>query len=156
MTATNNKVSDEELLRAIWLLQVRTTARGCIDNYVGDRKGLASASSRKYAQDIHIISRSNLSVPLSNGHLRKRLVRLIDQGKVQWSLRNCTFWIDNELAKDVFDYACDWWANNGVPSGYDENSESMRCKKIDDFDSLVDRLENELVEKFGKFHGAIQ
>jgi hypothetical protein len=58
------------------------------------------------------------------------------------------------LAKNVFDYACEWWRKNGVPIGYDEISKAMRCEKVEDFDSLANQLENELIKKFGKFQAA--
>jgi hypothetical protein len=143
------KVSDEELLAAIWLLQVRNTARGCISNYVGNRKGITSQSMQNYAQDINLMSREKLGVQLSNGHLRKRLIHLIEGGLVQWSVRSCSFWINNEKAKEIFDYACEWWANHGVPSGYDQERKAMRCEIIEGFDDLAEKLEKDLVERFG-------
>lgn len=146
-----NKVSDEELLNAIWLLQVRKTAKGCINNYFGGLSGLKSDSSRRYASDIHLVcDRHQIDVDLSSGHLRKRLIQLIDGGFLQWGTRKCTFWIDSEKAKEVFDYAVSWWQSKGVPSGYDQDKKSMRCEKIEGFDELVKELEEELVYVFGE------
>lgn len=144
------KVSDEELLAAIWREQVRTTARGCVDHYVGGRKGLCGESSQHYAQDIHIVSRERLGVPLSKGQLRKRLVRLIEGGKAQWSVGDCTFWLNNDKAKEVFSYARAWWTDRGVPSGFDEETRGMRCVTIEGFDDLAIQLAEELLGKFGE------
>ncbi|MGZ4968074.1 MAG: hypothetical protein ACXV8O_01545 [Methylobacter sp.] len=151
LAASRMKVTDEELIKAIWILQVKKSARGCIHNYIGDRKGVASESHLKYSQDIHIMSRHQLGVDLSNGHLRKRLVTLIESGAVQWSTNQCSFWINNEKAKEVFDYACDWWSNQGVPSGYDQERKAMRCEKIEEFDDLATQLEEDLVLMFGEY-----
>lgn len=145
------KVSDEELLNAIWLLQVRKTANGCTDNYFGDLKALKSDNHRRYAQDIHMtMDRHKINVDLSSGYLRRRIIRLINNGFVQWGTYKCTFWIDSEKAKEVFDYAVQWWSSNGVPSGYDQDKKAMRCKKIEGFDELVKELEEELVCVFGE------
>lgn len=146
------KVSDDALLIAVWQQMVRATARGSIDHYVGNRKGIRDESMRCYAQDIHIVSRHALDVPLSLGHLRKRLVRLIDSGRLQWVVHGCTFWINDDRAKGVFEYARDWWAKAGVPSGFDQERKACRCKVIEGYDYLADQLEQELLTMFG--HGA--
>ncbi len=43
------KVTDAEILQAIWRAQVKKTARGVIDNYIGGTKGL----KRDSEQDRH-------------------------------------------------------------------------------------------------------
>jgi hypothetical protein len=143
------KVTDAEILQAIWRKQVKTTAKGVIVNYMGGGKGLEGKRSQHHAQDIHIVSREGLELPLSRGHLRKRLVAIIGTGDLCWSVHGCTFWRKNAMADEVFDYAIQWWSERGVPSGYDEAGKRMRTARVDDFDVKVAQLETELIERFG-------
>ncbi len=143
------KVTDRKLLQAVWHAMVRQTAKGCVDNYFGDRKSLKTESSRMYGQTLHITHRKGIDVPLSDGYLRKRLVRLIESGQLKWTLPDCTFWIDTEVSKDVFDYAQHWWAQRGVMSGIDQDTKAVRCAQVEGFDALALQLEEELLERFG-------
>lgn len=145
------KVSDDELMSAVWRQMVRATARGSIDHYVGNRKGIRDESMRCYAQDIHIVSRHVLAVTLSLGHLRKRLVRLIESGRCKWVVHGCTFWIDDARAKEVFEYSSDWWAKAGVPEGFDQERKACRCRVVEGYDYLADQLESELMDIFGSY-----
>ena len=142
------KVTDAEILSAIWRAQVKATAKGVICNYVGGVKGVEGKSSQHYAQDLHIVSRERLGIPLTKGHLRKRLVSLIGTGDLCWSVHNCTFWRKNYMADVVFDYAVKWWTERGVPSGYDKVEKRMRTAYVDDFDGKLAQLESELFERF--------
>lgn len=145
------KVTDEELLAAVWRKQIEATARGAISKYVGSRFGLAGESLRRYGQDCHIISRERLGIPLSAGHLRKRIVRLIDQGRMAWVTHDCTFWIDCPHLQAAYQHATRWWEAKGVPGGFDEERKAMRCVPLDNFESLVTQLKSELLSIFGEY-----
>lgn len=143
------KVSDADILKAIWREQVKRTARGVIENYVGERKGLRSESSKRYSQALYMIGRAGLNVPLSKGHLGKRLKQLIGTVEgLEWFGRpGNSYQFVGERPDEVFTYAWHWWSARGVPDGY-EPGKGCRCVKVENFDQLAADLELELVGKF--------
>ncbi|MCQ9186815.1 hypothetical protein KMT30_48820, partial [Streptomyces sp. IBSBF 2953] len=80
------KVTDAEILQAIWRAQVKKTARGVIDNYIGGTKGLKrdSEQDRHYAQYQYMIGRGSLGIALGKGQLARRLKALIGGENLQW------------------------------------------------------------------------
>lgn len=143
-------VTDQEIVRAVWLGMVKATARGAVCRYVGGRYGLNSESSRYHGQDIHILGRGRLGIPLGNAHLRRRIVGLINSGQLKWTIHECAFWIDCQRAIEVWSRAIGWWADKGIPSGYEEGR-GMRCLAMDDFDQRVVELEQILLDEFGDY-----
>ncbi len=145
------KVPDSEILRAIWRAQVKKTASGLITNYVGGGKALSSGDSQRYAQGLHMISRRAWGVPLSYAQLRRRTIALIKDSSLPWrsDFNGSTIWIDDQRAKDVFEFARQWWRDQGVPEGFDEERKCMRTVQVDGFGEKVEQLEAELLERFG-------
>lgn len=144
------KVTDDEILRAVWRGMVKATARGAVCKYVGSRYGLNSDDFRYHWQDIHILGRDRLGVNLGSGQLRRRIVRLIDAGQMRWTIRDCAFWIDCPRAAEVWNRATAWWSAAGIPRGYEKGS-GMRCVEVADFDRRVGELEQILLGEFGDF-----
>ncbi|APC14600.1 hypothetical protein BLL42_02190 [Pseudomonas frederiksbergensis] len=146
------KVTDAEILKAIWQAQVKKTAKGVITNYVGGSKGLKSdrEQDRHYAQYQSMISRGGLGIPLSKGQLARRLKALIGGDNLQWrghpgnAYEFCT-----DAAMDVFRFARNWWEERGVPAGFDQVKKCMRTIQLSDYESLAAQLEQELLERFG-------
>lgn len=146
------KVTDAEILQAIWRAQVKRTARGVIDNYIGGSKGLKGDSDqdRFYSQYLSMVGRGALGISLSKGHLARRLKALIGIGALQWHGRpGNAYAYHTEAAMEVFRFARKWWEEHGVPSGFDEQNKSMRTARIDDYDALAAQLEQELLGRFG-------
>ena len=146
------KVTDAEILKAIWLAQIKRTAKGVIDNYIGGGKGLKNDSEqdRHFAQYQSMISRGNLGLPLSNGQLARRLKSLIGSHGLKWrDGQSNSYEFMTDAATDVFRFARNWWAERGVPSGFDDINKRMRTVRLSDYDSLADQLELELLERFG-------
>jgi len=146
------KVTDAEILRAIWLTQVKRTAKGVITNYVGGSKGLTGDSDqdRHFAQYQSMISRGNLGIPLSNGQLARRLKALIDGKTLHWNGRpGNAYEFRTEASMNVFRFARNWWAERGVPSGFDQVNKRMRTIRLSDYESLAAQLEQELLDRFG-------
>jgi hypothetical protein len=151
------KVTDAEILKAVWLAQVKRTARGAIDNYIGGGKGLKNDSEqdRHFAQYQSMISRGNLGLPLSNGQLARRLKALIGSHGLKWrDGQSNSYEFMTDAAMDVFRYARSWWAEYGVPSGFDEINKCMRTIRLTDYESLAEQLERELIEVFGSLEVA--
>lgn len=148
------KVSDNEIIAAVWRRMVIATARGAISKYVGGTYGLAGDLMRGYGQDCSMVGRKSLGVPLSNGHLRRRLISLIDSGRLQWAICDCTFWIDCDRTTAMYQRATEWWISQGVPGGYCDVKKGMRTAPLDDFDELVKQLEDALMAEFGDYREA--
>ncbi len=144
------KVTDEQLLDAIWRRMVLSTAKGSVSTYIGGRYGLAGDGHRHYGQDCHIISRKSLGLPLSYGHLRKRIISLINAGRLKWITHDCTYWIECERSLEVWNRATAWWAEKGVPGGWDAENQRMRTAPLNDFQGLADELASILLAEFGE------
>ena len=151
------KVTDAEILKAVWRAQVKRTARGVITNYVGGSKGLTGDRDhdRHYAQYQSMISRGGLGIQLSKGQLARRLKSLIDGKTLHWSGRpGSAYEFRTEAAMNVFRFARNWWAERGVPSGFDEINKRMRTIRLTDYESLAEQLERELIGAFGNLEVA--
>ena len=146
------KVADAEILQAIWRAQVKRTARGVIDNYVGGIKGIRSDSEqdRHYSQYLSMVGRVALGLPLSKGQLARRLKALIGGESVQWrGYPGNAYELRTDAAMAVFCFARQWWEQRGVPSGFDECKKCMRKVRLNNYESLAAQLEQELLERFG-------
>lgn len=147
------KVPDSEILQAIWRAQVKRTAKGVIVNYVGGSKGLTGERDldRHFAQYLSMISRGALGISLSNGQLARRIKSLIGQAGLQWNGRpGNAYEFQTQAATEAFHFARNWWAERGVPTGFDHENQRMRSIKLSDYESLVAQLENELLDQFGE------
>ena len=152
------KVTNAEILQAIWRAQVKRTAKGVIDNYFGGNKGLKGDSDqdRHYSQYLSMVSRGALGIPLSKGHLAYRLKALIGVGALQWFGRpGNAYEFRTDAATDVFHFARKWWEERGVPSGFDKQNQRSRTARIDDYENLAAQLERELLERFGSLEAAL-
>lgn len=146
------KVTDAEILQAIWRAQVKKTARGVVDNYIGGTKGLKrdSEQDRHYSQYQCMIGRGNLGIALGKGQLARRLKALIGGENLQWQgSPGHVYEFRTEAAMDVFRFARIWWAGHGVPSGWDADNQCMRTMLLDNYDTLAAQLEQELLERYG-------
>ncbi|OBY90704.1 hypothetical protein A6723_020975 [Pseudomonas sp. AU11447] len=149
------RVTDEQLLDAVWRRQIEVTARGAITRYIGGLYAISGDSWRRYGQELHIMDRDKLGISLSWGHIRRRLVRLIEAGRIAWATSQCTFWIDSPRMEEAYQYATAWWTARGVPSGYDEKQKCMRTVKIPEpaAEALQNTLSAELLARFGVREG---
>lgn len=145
------KVTDAEILQAIWRQQVIRTASGVITNYVGNHKGLCSKDSQWFAQMQYMISRAVLGLPLSKGHLGRRLKALIGEDGLEWHGRPGNgYRFVGARTDEVFETAINWWSEQGVPGGYDADAKCMRTVFVDQFDEKVVELERYLLNRFGE------
>lgn len=144
------KVTDNEILKAVWREQLKKTAHGVIDNYVGGVKGLKDPRSQGFAQSLYMISRQQLDVPLSKGHLANRLKTLVGAaGTLQWEGRSGNAYrFTGYGADEAFSYALNWWQKQGVPGGFDVEQRSMRTARVEDFEGKVAELQAELLSVF--------
>ncbi|WP_434590193.1 hypothetical protein J3Q09_17750 [Pseudomonas sp. R4-83] len=146
------KVTDSEILRAIWRAQVKRTAKGVIVNYIGGGKGLTGDRDidRHHAQYLSMISRGGLGIELSKGQLARRIKSLVGTGCLQWNGRpGNAYEFKAPAATEMFHFARNWWADRGVPAGFDREQNRMRTIRLSDYEVLVGQLEEELMRLFG-------
>ncbi len=141
-------VTNYEIKLAVWHNQLKKTADGALVNYHGGHKRVARPDHQHYGQDHHIIERHTLDIPLSKGHLRKRLVALIDAGGLSWVVPNCTFVIKSAKADQAWQYAREWWLALGVPVEQ-LSGERLPAVQIDDYETKLTKLQGELLARFG-------
>ncbi len=146
------RVKDGQLLRAVWLYQLKKTASGALINYVGERKRVAPASWQRNGQDLHIMERCKLGVDLGKAHIRIRLVALIKSGLggITWAIPKCTYWIVSSQADEAWAYARQWWAARGVPVEDGNGSTAYPDPiLIDNYEVKLEALRAELLALFG-------
>lgn len=153
------KVTDDEILAAIWRQMVSNTAGGVVDNYISGKKGirrLVDSHDFYYAQNVHVMARENWGIPLSYGHLRRRAVAAIKASDLPWWPRGefSSVWLNNARAREVAGAAAAYWTSLGVPTGWDEDNKCMRTAHVDDFGAHVEKLRDILLDRFGNWQDA--
>jgi hypothetical protein len=152
------KISDDELLAAIWLRQIRQLSTTVIDRYVGDSINVCSDDEHNFFFSSHqsITSRHLVTDKIGKQQLLKRLRWLRDMEKIKMN-RSESFYIDNDDAKAAFHDARQWWLNNGVPTGYskytmESGRESTRANtiQVDNWEEVAKECETMLLQKYGE------
>ena len=145
------KVSDDEILKACRVAQVKRAASGVVSRYIGGTYGLCDAgdSNKQYAMQICSISRKSLGVGLSSSQLLKRLRDLVQQGKLVMSGNEFQGVFHYQVAEGLdclFQQAWVYWANLGMPSGM----EGGRCRsiKMDDFEARLEECKSQLLKEY--------
>ena len=141
------KISDTELLQAIWLNQLKQLSKGVLGHYVGDSWGVCSDDDFWYeaASGEGRVSRQNVTSEIGSGQLLSRLRALSQAEKIKFK-RELTFFIDSPLARKAFQTARVFWLQNGVPTGH-ENGKA-RTAKVDNIELLKQECESLLIDKF--------
>lgn len=146
------KINDEQLLRKIWINQLRNLCAGVLHNYVGGRVGLCNNDEYWFqaASGESFISRSRVTDCLGKSQLLNRLRKLADSGLIR-TYRDLTFWIENEQAWLAFNSARAFWLEHGVPEGIEKNG---RCRTANvDVESLSEKCFEILKLKFAQEAG---
>lgn len=128
------KITDDELLHAIWLNQLENLSSGVLVNYVGGKSGLVGDNPTEFifASGQHTRWREEVTDRLSKQQLLKRIRKLAEQEKVKstGSARLLTFYIDSPAAREAFKAARQWWSEQGVPEGCGEHPDGRSYAKI--------------------------
>lgn len=145
------KITDEELLDAIWQAQLRATAKGVIHYYIGGGIGLCNDNDTwyKHSCDLHVIERSQITKKIGDQQLLKRLRSLVDKGFILslYGKRLLTFMVDKNSAWLAFKDAREFWLDHGVPEGSNEGV--MNTTKDVNVDDLLSRCQKMLLGKYG-------
>lgn len=119
------RITDVELLEAIWQNQLRRLSRAVLSKYLGGRYGLVDDADFWYksASSEHRISRSNITEEIGSQQLLKRLRELHKKGLLSTSHAGfLTFYIAGNNAEEAFKEARQWWKNKGVPEGIEDGA----------------------------------
>ncbi|MEQ5834193.1 hypothetical protein [Marinobacter sp. NFXS9] len=123
------KISDIELIQAIWKNQIRLLSGSVVMRYVGGMYGVCRNDDFWYVSNSseHRCSRQNITRVLGEQQLWSRIKRLYQEGHLSSKYHGelLTFFIDGELAREAFSAARNWWLARGIPQGM-ENGAS-RC-----------------------------
>ena len=149
------KITDNELLNAIWNRQVSQLPTRVIHRFIGG--GIAvcenDADWCMYSSYISRTSRHLLTKKIGSQQLLKRLRDL--SGKDLIKLDTNAFWIKNQNAFNAFAFARRWWLERGVPTGCEpyimpSGRESSRAKTIimDNWEDVSEELKCELLNRF--------
>ncbi|MCS6114478.1 MULTISPECIES: hypothetical protein [Shewanella] len=143
------KINDDDLMQKIWQLQIKKTASGVLERYVGGTYGVINNDNdfMKFAVDIHIAERHQITCKIGKQQMLKRIRELVENKKLMWLYHELTFSIaDKHKVVSLFNDARKAWLDLGVPTG----SENSRCLsiKIDDFDSKLAQVQRLLLDKY--------
>ena len=113
------KITDKELLIAIWERQISQLSHRVISNFIGGNIAVCDGDKTYYEFSSHIsqTSRHLLTNKIGPKQLLKR-IRLLNENGLLKIDRYGAFYIDNSESFEAFKFARNWWCKAGVPTGY--------------------------------------
>lgn len=145
------KITDRELLRLIWLYQLKLTAKNVLVHYVGDVYGVCGETHYEYAVGISRSARGNITKRISESQLLVRMKDLINSRKLArygYPLF-CTCWINAWQSRQAFDAARNWWLIQGIPEGFDTDKNCCKTVACDNIQQLTADCTAFLLKNFG-------
>lgn len=152
------KITDTELLDAIWENQLRLVADDVIHNYAGGGKGLCCVSDFWYksSSSEHIRTRYRITKKIKEPQLLNRLKQLKAKGFIETDYDRdglfLTFMIVGNTSREVFEFARQFWLDKGIPEGsykLDDGRDCMCTTKKVDVEALLPECIEMLNERFG-------
>ena len=156
------KITDEELLKAIWTNQLRLLSTEVLQNYIGGSVGVCGDRDEdyKYSSYEHIRSRCRITDKIGSQQLLKRLRELKSKNLIEtymaiWRQPESflCFMIKNDKSLEAFKSARQFWLDKGVPTGYSTLDDGRGCANSTKdvvVDSLLPECEKMLMEKYGE------
>jgi hypothetical protein len=147
-------ISDEELLRNIWVNQLRILAGNVTIRHCNSRFGVVSDDeynfSRVSAQAR--ISCDRITDVLGHDQLKRRIRRLCDRGHIRpYGGQDMShFFITGDMAMEAFREARNWWMNKGVPTGWTGEGSYKSSPLPAQEDIMKWECEDHLVRFFGR------
>lgn len=146
------KISDEDLIEAVWLKQISNTAKGVLHNYVGGTKGLCQVDGnwQVYATDVHVSERHLITNKIAKQQIYKRVRDLISRGFLYWSMEDTCFALDNkERTLNLFLAARSAWVSLGVPELSKGNMSASI--KIENYESKLEQVKEMLIAEHSPY-----
>lgn len=148
------KVTDEELMHAVWVAQLKRTAKGVINTYMGGGYAVCEDEfefNYYFSCGLYFTFRDNIDVNLGNRHKLTRLKKLRRNERISSPFHKGMYMIDNQMSRDAFSRARQFWLNAGVPTGYDDRK--ARTVFMEDFEQHLKELERVLISEFPCYEG---
>jgi len=143
------KFTDAEMIRMIWMNQIRLVASAVVDCYAGEKYGVKRSNNFDFEHSSAEcrVSARRITQGLSENHLKRRIKKLISQGYLGTYMRDTYFFLDDPIARELFEDARNWWIERGLPSGSD-GSRMKTAPMPGSWDELVAECRDELTERF--------
>lgn len=111
------KITDDQLMKAIWLYQLKRMAKGVVDHYVGQSFATRESSDSNfyYSSYMYFGETKNIHTELATSQRRVRVKRLIQQGRLHQQGNDSCFYFNNQAGREAFEAARQFWINSGVP-----------------------------------------
>lgn len=146
------KVTDQQILNAVWRYQVANLAGRVVHRYVGGRYGLCVSDEFyfRHCSAISTVSRHLLGVSLGNAQMLRRLKGLRDLGQLValYGDRFTHFYLDGPVARNVFDDARQWWLGHDMPEGIENGVCLTAFIEKEDFKRLTDECAQHLIRTY--------
>lgn len=146
------KITDQQLLQAIWRLQLKQLAYRVLNHYVGDC--YATREDDEFHQFHSSYMHSNMgkliTSELSDSQRRIRIKRLIAAGHVYQCRTGGSFCIQTQQATEAFRAARQFWLGKGVPVFVYQTVEPVPMNK-ELLKAFELQCEAHLVERFGEY-----
>lgn len=147
------KITDNELLDAIWEQQLRSIASDVLHRYMGGGIGLCDTGETwyRYSCDLHIRCRENLTKKIGGKQLLTRIKKLARYNQIEtlMSTKNhsvLTYMIECPASREAFETSRNFWLEKGVPD--DSNDKGRNTTKDVDYKALIPECEELLLNKF--------
>lgn len=145
------KITNRELLRLIWLYQLKLTAEKVIIRYVGGTYGVCRDDSFGFVVGISRSERRLITKRISEAQLLTRMKDLIRTKHLQayGSPLFTTCWVNSEQSNNAFAYARAWWIAKGIPEGFDTDKQCVRTVPCENIEQLTADCTAFLLKTFG-------
>ena len=145
------KITDSELIQAIWECQVYFGCNQVISRYIGGTYGLEDKDTQWniYTFNIHQVERALITSVIGEQQILKRLRGLVLSGLVDNQDR-CTFSLMTSTTELAFDSAHEFWESKGIPKGFDQENKRCRSIRCDNFWELLEECRKFVISKHPK------
>ena len=140
------KLTDEQLLAAIWVNQLKKLSKNVTHLYVGGGTGVCDDDEFWYesASSEHRVWREKVTDKIKPPQLLKRL-RQLTAAKLIKFRDETIFFIDDDRALKAFKDARQFWLDHGVPTGVKNN----KClTAMVDRDAIAEKCEAFLMARY--------
>lgn len=143
------KVSNQEIINAVWNKQLHSMCSSFVTRYCGGSYGLSPMETcERFDIEIGSTQRSALNVNLSNGQLLHRIRALIKGNKLHSGYRNLSgSFYYGVIRNDEFNWAIldirRYWSSLGLGNRHETVA-------LDNFDELLSKLRVDILMKYGK------
>ena len=146
------KITDQQLLQAIWRLQLKQLSYRVLDHFVGERYATRKDDefSQFHSSYMHSGLGKLITSELSDSQRRIRIKRLIASGHIYQCSTGGSFCIQTQQATEAFRAARQFWLSKGVPVFVYQTVEPVPMNK-ELLKALELQCEAHLVESFGEY-----